>query len=94
MKSRQEITQRREEINAHILSLRQESDKLCYEALMLCDETQQYTEQMKEIGKGKKKTNKVIGTIHWREDFIDESNGEVLTIDRSQTVKIDGEWIV
>ncbi len=80
-----------------ITQLRKKNKSLYYESLILSDNVQQYIEEEKEvtISKRPKVTKKIIrGMIQWNEDFRDESTGEIVTIQRHQVVKEDGEWIV
>jgi len=56
-----------------------------------------YKEDFEDIflknGRKKEKINAKVGRIHWTEDFIDEENGEVVSIERSKLVSIDGIWV-
>lgn len=95
-------TMTRAEINAKIAEKREqvrainsEITALQKEALMLCDEEQWYKEEDEvfTISKRPKKTEtKRVGRIYWLQNFIDESNGNILPIERSEIVKINGEW--
>lgn len=86
-------------INARIERINQlksEIIKLNKESILLSDKQQQFTEEEEEVlvcGRPKKFETKLIGRIHWKEDFIDEDTGNVITIDRTQTVRVNGEWI-
>lgn len=87
----QEITQKREliaEIKSEIIALIKEN-------LLLCDETQRFEETEEEviISRRPKKTERLlIGRIHWKEEFMDESTGQSIWIERSQVVRINGVW--
>ncbi len=77
---------------AHLRNKKVEIEK---ELMLLCDDKQWYTEA-EESTKIKRRplvieTN-LIGRIHWKEDFVDESNGDVITIERSKVVRLNGEW--
>ena len=66
--------------------------------LLLCDDVQRFEEKIEQHPKQKweRKSNKLdgklVGRIFWKEDFIDEDNGEVITVERQQVVRVDGEW--
>lgn len=66
------------------------------ELLMMSDSEQWYSENMTTViekdGRKKNKVERLIGRVHWNEDFKDESTGEIITIERSQVVKVDGKW--
>ena len=78
-----------EQIKTEIIELRKEE-------MLLCDKYQQFTEKEEEVlvcGRPKKYETKLIGRIHWKEDFVDEDTGDVIMIDRKQTVRVNGEWL-
>lgn len=81
-----------EQLKAEIIELRKEG-------LLLCDKEQWFTEKEEEVlicGRPKKYETKLIGKIHWMETFSDEDypdGSHDLTMERSQTVRINGEWI-
>lgn len=58
----------------------------------ICDDKQRYTEQIESRGRGKDKHDIIVGRIHWKEDFTDEDTGEIITIERSQAVRIGDTW--
>ena len=76
-------------INAQIAELKKE-------AMLLCDEQQRYEEKEEtpmEYKFAPPATPILIGRIYWKEDFIDEETEEVITIERSEVVRENGEWI-
>lgn len=80
-----------------IQQFKKEIIELNRQALLISDEEQWFTEE-KEIvteceGRKKRKVEKMVGRINWNEDFKDEDTGEVITIERSQVVKMDGDWL-
>lgn len=87
----QEIAQKWElitEIKSEIIALKKEN-------LLLCDETQRFEEAEEEviISRRPKKTEKrLIGRIHWKEEFKDEGTGLSIWIERSQVVRVNGVW--
>lgn len=69
---------------------------LKHESLLLCDDEQWYTETEEEyiVSKRPKVTEKqIVGRRHWVEGFKDEDTGETIMIERSEPVRINGEWI-
>jgi len=40
---------------------------------------------------GRKTITRLVGRKHWKEDFIDEDSGEVITVDRSEICTINGK---
>jgi hypothetical protein len=79
-----------------INTLKREINDLYYQSLLLSDEDQWFIEKMETItyreNRKKVKVQKLIGRIHWNENFKDEDTGEVITIERSQPVRVDGKW--
>jgi len=78
-----------------IKQIKTEIIELNREAVLLSDKKQQFTEKEEEVlicGRPKKYETKLIGRIHWKDDFVDEDTGDVITIDRTQIVRINGEW--
>jgi hypothetical protein len=82
-------------INANktkIEALKSENIALIKQTIILSDNIQQYEEKLEITGRGKNKREVLVGRIHWKEDFKDDSTGEVITIERSDIVKCDDEW--
>lgn len=80
-----------------IAKLLLENIKLKQEAMLLSDDKQWYAEAMEPTipeDARKKKIEKLIGRIHWNEDFKDDDTGETVSIERSEIVRVDGEWVV
>ena len=78
-----------------INKLTKEIVELTKEDMLLCDKQQWYTEETREyvISKRPKKTeHRLYGWIHWNEDFKDDDTGNVITIERSEVVRINGVW--
>jgi hypothetical protein len=64
--------------------------------MLICDKWQQYFEREKDviISKRPKVIEKQLhGFIKWKEDFVDEDNGEVFSIERNQLVRVNGDWL-
>lgn len=79
-----------------IKQLETEIIELRKEGMLLCDKTQRFKESEEDVlicGRPKKYETKLIGRIHWKEDFIDEDTGDVVTIERKKTVRVNGEWV-
>ncbi len=72
-------------LNIKIIELNKQS-------LLLSDDEQWFKEKTETIGRGKTKREALIGSIHWKEDFKDDDTGKVITIERQQVVRVDGEW--
>lgn len=80
-----------------IIELKKENLELWKQEYLLCDGDQWFTEQEEEdphADKRKKiKPKNLIGRRHWNEDFTDDSSGEVITIERSEVVRVNGVWL-
>lgn len=94
--NRKELEQAIVDKKEKILIFKKEIAELTKEGLLLSDEEQWFTEKIELVtirdGRKKTKVKKLIGRVHWKEDFTDEATGEIITIERSQPVRIDGEW--
>jgi len=90
--TRRQIKKRMAAIEAKHRDLKQEYRELVEKDMLLSDRTQQYYEEEITFGRGKNKTTHLCGFITWKEDFIDEDTGNVITIERNKRVRIDGEW--
>jgi len=70
--------------------------ELVQQNLLFSDDKQWFTEELQEVKRkeGRKtiKENKLIGRVHWIEMLKDESTGKSFDLERSQVVRIDGEW--
>ena len=76
--------------------LKSEIIDLNREYMLLSDKKQQFIEEEEEVlicGRPKTYETKLIGKIHWKEDFHDEDNGDVVTINRCRIVRVNGEWV-
>lgn len=96
MRTRQQIQEEIKDRNDKIIVLRDEIIELNKEAVLLCDDKQWFTEEVEThtVGRGKNKEVRtpLIGRINWKQDFKDGDTDNVITIDRSRVVRIDGEW--
>jgi len=95
MKTRTEIKKEIALREKQIKKIKSEIRDLNIEAVLLCDKKQWFTEQEEEIvvkRRPKIIEKHLIGRIHWKEYFMDESTGKKVTIERCQTVRIDGQW--
>lgn len=87
----QEIAQKWEQIDkikSEIIALKKENT-------LLCDEIQRFEETEEEviISRRPKKTEKrLIGRVHWKEEFKDEDTEQSIWIERSQVVRVNGVW--
>lgn len=96
METRKQIRDNIEANYQAIKKLQLEINEFEKQYLLLSDDVQQYFEEDVEVII--KKRPKLIekqrrGFITWKEDFKDESTGKVLTIQRHQLVRINGEWV-
>lgn len=97
--TRNEIQQKREANFSRIEELRLENIELARQAFLLSDENQWFTEKIESYPKSKyqRKPNfldgKLVGRINWNENFMDEDTGDVISIERTQIVRINGQWV-
>lgn len=78
-----------------IKQLKTEIIELNREAVLLTDKKQQFTEKEEEVlicGRPKKYETQLIGRIHWKDYFMDDDTGEKIWINRTQIVRVNGEW--
>lgn len=73
--------------------LRDEIIELRKKAYLLSDKEQWFTEKEETIGRGKNAVTRLVGRIHWRESFTDDDTGKIIRFERSEAVRINGEWI-
>ena len=95
MRRRKTINDLIEKKEAKIKTLRKEILDLNRESALLSDKKQWFTEENEEIlicGRPKKYETRLMGRIHWNEDFFDEDDGTAITIERSALVRVNGEW--
>jgi len=95
MRTRNSIKKLIEKKHEKIKQLDTEIIELNRESILLSDKYQQFKEGNEDVlicGRPKKYETKLIGKIYWKEDFIDEDNGEVFEIERNRIVRINGEW--
>ena len=96
MRRRKTIKALVEKKEAKIKALDLEILELNREETLLSDKKQQFIEKEEEIlicGRPKKYKTMLMGRIHWKEDFIDEDSGDIITIERSMLVRKNGEWL-
>ena len=77
-----------------IEKLKADNRELLIKSYLLCDKRQQYKEEIEVKGKGKKKCSNLIGRIHYMQLFEDKSTGDIFEVERSEVVKVNGEWQV
>lgn len=79
-----------------IKAIEQDIKELFIKNILLCDEDYWYEEKEEEyfISKRPKVQGKrLVGRQCWKEDFIDEDTGEIVSIQKSRVYKVDGEWL-
>jgi len=95
-RNRASIQQEIKEKEEKIKQISEEITTLMKEDYLLSDEEQWFEEKEEEviISKRPKKTEKkLIGRIFWKQPFIDEDTDEVFYIERTQIVRVNGEWL-
>ena len=63
--------------------------------MMTSNRNQTYVEQVEDVltsGRPKVYEKKLVGRLNWKQRFKDEDTGQVIVIDRSTVVKVDGEF--
>lgn len=99
MTKRERLEAKKQKNFDKIEELKRLNIELTKESLLLCDKVQWFTEENedREVSKRPKKAETfLLGKIHWKETFKDEDkpdgSGDVET-ERSQIVRINGEWV-
>ena len=96
--TRTEIELKIKENKEQIVSLKEQNLELQRQKCLICDDDGFFTEEIESHPKRKWQREahpwdgKLIGRIHWWDNFKDEDTGEVVTIERSEVVRINGEW--
>lgn len=90
--TRKQLRKRMYENIEKIAHLHKENNDIKKQMMLLTDKEQQFSEKKEVHGKGKNKKEYLVGRIQWKEDFVDEDTDEVITIERSAIVRVDGEW--
>jgi hypothetical protein len=96
--TREEIKLKRKENFNKIEELRHENIELAKQDALLCDEKQWFTEEVESHPRRpyQRKPHcldgKLVGRIHWKESVKDEDTGESFELERSEIVRVDGEW--
>ena len=84
------------EIEAENKRLIAEYNELQKKDILCCDDKQWFTEVEEDVilkRRPKITEKRLIGRKHWVEGFKDEGTGEVVTIERSEVVRVNGEWL-
>ncbi len=99
MTKRERLEAKKQKNFDKIEELKRQNIELTKESLLLCDKKQWFTEENeeREVSKRPKKVETfLLGKIHWKETFKDEDkpdgSGDV-EIERSQIVRVNGEWV-
>ncbi len=99
MTEREFIEKQIEQNELKIKQLEERNEQLYQNSLLLCDEKQRFEEKIESHPKVKwqRKPNwldgKLVGRVYWNQNIEDDDTGEVVTIERSRIVRVDGEWI-
>ncbi len=78
--------------NEKIAALHSKNRDILIKSYLLCDDKKTYVEKEEERGKGKNKITQLTGRIKWIQVFEDADTGEKVPIERSEVVRINGEW--
>lgn len=93
---RHDITRKIKSKQKKIEQLRNEILELRRQDTLFSDKNQWFEEKEEDVlisGRPKKYEKKLVGRVHWREKFFDESDPKnSIIIDRQQIVRINGEW--
>lgn len=96
MKTRQQISDEIKAKQRQVEQLKLDIQTLWRESLLLCDEKQWFEEKMEtnKVREGRKLVEKqwLIGRIHWVENFRDEDTGEVIPVNRTRIIRVNGNW--
>jgi hypothetical protein len=79
---------------AKIDRLHEEVTNLHYENYLYSDKDQWYTEEEVTVGRGNTKETFLAGKVNWVQEFTDEEDGTVISINRSEIVRKNGVWLV
>ena len=80
-----------------ISDLENEISLLKIQEVQISDKYQIYVECIEDVITSRRPKvieKMLIGKILWKEDFLDEDTGQVISIDRSSTVRRDDVWFV
>jgi uncharacterized protein YchJ len=81
-----------------IIQIRLDVIELRKKQCLICDEKQWFREQVESHPKSRwqrlenELNGKLIGRIYWNESFQDQDTKKIVSIERSEIVRIDGEW--
>ena len=95
MKTRSQLAKKARKNQDKIKALESENYELLKQSYLLSDKKQQFTEQLEDIlvcGRPKIYEKKMIGKIHWEEEFEDLSTGKKIKCKRVRTVRVNGVW--
>lgn len=97
MKEREKIHKKIFDNYGKIESIQAENLSLYREWLLLNDEVQHFSEQYEEkaVWSLRKKVveRNMVGRVHWVENYTDADTGDVVSIERSRVVRINGIWV-
>lgn len=96
MTKREKIYQKINDNNIKIAKIENDNVDLIRQSYLLTDSKQQYKQEMetRTISKRPKVTEEIlVGRIYFKQEFTDEDTGNVIYVERSKAVMINGEWI-
>lgn len=95
IRTRAQILIENAKVTKKIEMLEARKRELVIEHYQICDGYSWYREmeeQWKKNRRSKETETVLVGRVCWNEDFIDEDTGNVVTILRTEVVRINGEW--
>jgi len=88
-----------EKIRLNNLKIKELKNKNCLleiESIQISDKHRKYSEKIEKIARfeNRKKVYEdvLIGKVTWKENFIDEETGEVISIERNSVVRRNDRW--
>lgn len=95
MTEREKIGEKFHENIAKILELEAQNIELQKQNYLLCDDKQWFVEKEEEVLVSKRPNRTdtmLIGRVHWKEFFKDDSSEDGVWIERNRIVRVNGEW--
>ena len=96
--TKREKLQKKYKLNLEkIVDIEAANEEIYKKMMLLSDEKQQFEEKHEIFNKynGRKveKIKRLIGRIHWKETINDMDTNESIIINRTQIVRVDGNWV-
>jgi vacuolar-type H+-ATPase subunit I/STV1 len=98
VKTRNQLVGEAKAKREQIEKLKEEIAEINKQYMLLSDAEQWFTEEeetrTERVSRKKVEITELIGRINWTERFKDDDSDDFIDIDRSQVVRINGEWVV